>query len=54
MKRSKTPIILNGCLKKDDFINLNATDATFASVSTDITPHNCTRAPLPVVSFNEF
>ena len=36
------------------FVNLNAGDQTFASVSTDITPYNCSPAPLPAVSFDEY
>ncbi|MGB1450086.1 MAG: parallel beta-helix domain-containing protein, partial [Marinirhabdus sp.] len=36
------------------FVNLNASDPTFGSVSTDITVHECTPDPLPAVSFDEY
>jgi len=36
------------------FININAGDQTFTSVSTDITPHDCSPDPLPEVSFDEY
>lgn len=36
------------------FVNLNATDATFQSVATDISAHDCSPDPLPGVSFDAF
>ncbi len=36
------------------FVNINASDPTFQSVSTDVTLHNCTRDPLPAIEFDPF
>jgi len=36
------------------FVNINAGDQTFASVSTDITAHDCSSDPLHAVSFDEY
>jgi len=36
------------------FTNLNASDPTFASVTTDASSHNCSNEPLPEISFTPF
>lgn len=45
------------CIQEDPsttFVNLNATDQTFMSVTDDISLHDCNQTPLPVVSFEPF
>lgn len=36
------------------FVNINAGDPTFMSLTTDVSAHDCTRAPLPEISFDPF
>lgn len=36
------------------FVNLNAGDQTFMSVSTDVSVHDCSKDPLPAIEFDPF
>ncbi len=36
------------------FINMNAADQTFSSISTDATVHACSKDPLPAITFDPF
>ena len=36
------------------FVNMNATDQTFQSITDDISLHDCNQTPLPVVAFEPF
>ena len=36
------------------FVNINASDQTFMSVTSDVSPHNCTKDPLPEIVFERF
>lgn len=36
------------------FVNLVASDQTWASVTTDVTAHACTKDPLPAIEFEEY
>lgn len=61
---SQPNILMDGLLLSPDavcidegtpsFVNINASDPTFASVSTDVSVHACTKDPLPAVDFDEF
>ena len=44
------------CIQEDgvSFVNMNASDQTFSSVTTDMSGQNCTTDPLPEVSFDPF
>jgi parallel beta-helix repeat protein len=45
------------CIQEDpsvSFVNLNASDQTFMSVTDDISSHDCNQAPLGAVSFEPF
>ena len=36
------------------FVNINAGDPTFMSVSADVSAHDCTKDPLPEITFDPF
>jgi parallel beta-helix repeat protein len=45
------------CVQEDastTFVNLNLTDQTGGSVTTDVSPHDCSPMPLPAVTFDEY